>query len=564
MKIAAPLFFASATALETSSTAKNLLAAVGHRNVTHMEALVQGLADESVQVPGWKFDEDIRAALDTIRQMFVGNIQNTLKDQHKADQEQLNCDTQTCFMGCINSYKASTSACRDMDTDCDEAQIEHETCRGVVYKKYITMAQSCSSLHCFITNWKDEPCPFEECLCPDLLWCHKAVEGGAYDGSPECSAHTGSCKGTSIEGGTYGGWLLRMAGKFRSNHAEWSSLYGKCKTTYHEFLTVDMDCDVQQRKFEACKCNQNNCKDRACSVEFEQCQAGCWGSYEILIKNKECLEKDRKIDWSATKKIECFIDVLLHDYTKKELEEKCGTGDCVNVAREADYKHCHEICLEVDHEGEWPEVKSVSLACPRDATPYASGLQSVDQTVWIAGHGARSHHSEYHLGDSHFACDANGAEVFTRHRGGGVDRPGEERCTEHLDIDYQVPPCCDCDPDPPPVCDQKFHNLHYCKFDDPTDIDSISDCCPYECGETCFPDVPLRSVMTDSGVCTLTFNPDGLAVSEHTHAWAYNRCPCQDCTHGTPHYPARPERHQCGNGAHTLLVIIGAQPVLGR
>ena len=54
--------------------------------------------------------------------------------------------------------------------------------------------------------------------------------------------------------------------------------------------------------------------------------------------------------------------------------------------------------------------------------------------------------------------DAKGAEVMTRHRGGGKDPVGEARCTEQLDIDYQIPPCCDCEPLSPPVCDEAFHS----------------------------------------------------------------------------------------------------------
>merc|ERR1719440_2381708 len=99
MKIS-PLIIASATALETASTAHNLLAAVGHRNATKMEALVQGLVEESISEPCWKFDQDIKEALEAIRSMFVLNIQKALKDQHKEDQEHMNCFTVTCFGGC--------------------------------------------------------------------------------------------------------------------------------------------------------------------------------------------------------------------------------------------------------------------------------------------------------------------------------------------------------------------------------------------------------------------------------------------------------------------------------
>jgi ketosteroid isomerase-like protein len=44
-----------------------------------------------------------------------------------------------------------------------------------------------------------------------------------------------------------------------------------------------------------------------------------------------------------------------------------------------------------------------------------------------------------------------------------------------------------------------------------------------------------------------------ITVSEHSHAWAYNRCPCTDCVEGYPAYPPVPDYHQCGNGAHTLV-----------
>merc|ERR1719160_2046666 len=99
MKIA-PLLVASASALETSTSASDLLSAVGHRNATKMEALVQGLVEESISEPGWKFDQDIKDALEAIRSMFVLNIQKALKDQHKEDQEHMNCFTRECFGDC--------------------------------------------------------------------------------------------------------------------------------------------------------------------------------------------------------------------------------------------------------------------------------------------------------------------------------------------------------------------------------------------------------------------------------------------------------------------------------
>jgi len=542
MKIAAPLFFVSTSALETSTTAKSLLSAVGHRNVSQMEALVQRLADESVAVDAWKFDEDIRKALDAIRHIFVGSIQSNLKEAHRTDQEFLNCETQRCFGACRDTYKKSRAGCEGMDAQCNALEDEHVKCRGNVYSGYLSMAKSCGDLRCFINGYVPPVCTPESCLCPGLDKCH------TKDASGECKTAIEACTGN------FGQWLNGMIADFTQDYAAWSRLHTQCTVDYKAFLTLDMNCDSTQKHFEACKCTQRSCDAAACSVELETCETACWASYEKHVTETQCLEKDRKIDWSATKKIECFVDILLHQYTEEELTLKCGTKDCVNVAREQDYKHCHTICTEVDHDGEWPKVNSVALAC-EDASAYQ--VLAVNQTVHIAGHQKRDHHDQYHLGDGTFACDANGPEVFTKHRSETVKRPDEHRCTEHLDIDYQVPPCCECDPVFPEVCDAAFHAKHYCQFDDHSVIDNIHPCCAAGCPKDCFSASPLTSTFlaqptAGSFECSVEETMHTVDVREHSHVWAYNRCPCTECAQLPPKYDARPERHYCGAGVHTF------------
>jgi len=514
-----------------------------------MEALVQHLADESVKIDAWKFDEDIRAALNAIRDVFVGNIQASLKEAHKTDQEFLNCQTETCFGNCLNTYKTSRAECDGQDTKCNGLESAHVTCRKTVYSKYLGMAKSCGDLRCFINGYQPPKCTPESCLCPGLDTCHMRSQD--EDGLMTCKTALGSCKGG------FGQWLSDMIADFTADYTTWEEHHKKCTADYKAFLTVDMSCDSTQKEFEACKCTQRSCSHAACSVELETCETACWASYEKHVTETQCLEKDRKIDWSATKKIECYIDILLHKYTEDELVTKCGTKDCVNVAREEDYKHCHTICTEVDHDGEWPEVHSVALAC--DATPvaYADGtLPAAGQTVHVAGHNKRGHHDQYHLGDGTFECDANGAEVFTRHRSKNVQRPDEHRCTEHLDIDYQVPPCCDCAPPPPPVCDAAFHAKYYCQFDDHSVIDSIHPCCASSCPNDCFqaPDLgsSFLSAVGPSGGLECSLEMTDIKVKEHSHVWAYNRCPCKECDDLAPEYDERPARHTCGKGAHTF------------
>jgi hypothetical protein len=158
------------------------------------------------------------------------------------------------------------------------------------------------------------------------------------------------------------------------------------------------------------------------------------------------------------------------------------------------------------------------------------------------------------LGDGHFKCDNNGAEVFTKHRSDGkVSREDEKRCTEHLDIDYQVPACIPCEPVEDPICAPSFHKTWYSyihmhgevvPFDcDNSRIAEISDCCPLENGATCFPDIDL-DISCDGKHMTW------IKVAEHSHVWAYNRCRCTECFGVGLSYPI--VDHRCEDGAHTL------------
>jgi hypothetical protein len=527
MKIA-PLIIASATALETASTANNLLAAVGHRNATKMEALVQGLVEESISEPAWKFDQDIKNALNLIKDMFVVNIQAALKDQHSTSQVELNTNTKTCFGGCNKDLCEGVTKCQSMEKKCEQHHHMHMTCRHQVKVTYIHMAQSCGALHSFIQNWQDDVCTPESCLCPELTYCHKKSKDDY--GEEVCTARNLGCPSK------YGEWLMEMVNKYKAGFAQWEKFYKECKKSYHAFLTVDMQCDATQKGFEKCMCEMNTCQNTAVEVDFPACSQLCWDSYKEEVKNSECLEKDRKIDWSATKKIECYVDILLHNYTKEELLSKCGTEDCINKAREEDYRYCHTICNEVDFEGAWPEVISMDQSWEKACDGPIP--------VKVDGHPARPHTSQYLLGDAAYKHDLNGVEfVFTKHRGNGKTRAEEERCTEHLDIDYPVPPCVGPPPPPAPVCDCNFHHKFYASFDVVTKIDSISDCC-YKNGKTCFEAVPLDSC-TEPGV-TLT----EISVTEHSEAWAYNRCPCMECVEAYPEVP--PVGWKCMDGAHSL------------
>jgi len=553
MKIG-PLLVTSATALETSTSASALLAAVGKRNVTHMEALVQGLAEESINEPGWKFDKDIQDALTAIRTMFVKSIQDALMEQHKVDQEEHNCQVKDCWDACKGGLKDDLKKCGEYIHVCHQDAGKHEACRLDVYHKYVDMKEKCCSLE----NYEPPKvhCPSEECICKDLLSCTKEERiqgsrkwlGTAWsEWEMGCTPTDGNCKSDPEHG--YGAWLTKTIAQFEASHFTWKGLHEECSAAYKAYLEADLHCDEVQKEFEMCMCRKSHMEGDSCSVTFDACNQGCWNVFQVDVPHIQCLEKDRKIDWSATKKIECYLDVLLHDYTKKELLEDCGTEDCINIAREKAYKRCSTICIDPDHAGTWPEVVKDEVE---------------DVCVSSNSHEFRKEHDQYHLGDSVYKCDNNGHTVHTEHRGGGKKRQDEPRCTEHLDIDYQTPPPPGpCEPTPR-VCGPEFLCTYYAKFDNyilingtyhVKQIEGLEEHCPACSYDDPCPDSYTKKIETCADAEAYKAGGNASTVimefGPHSQAWGYNRCPCKLCDALSPELPEQPPCRDACQGVHS-------------
>jgi hypothetical protein len=542
----------------------------------------------------------------------------------------------------------------------------------------------------------------------ELLEGEKQCQGFSGHGPKECTEQK------------FGSWLLRELTIYKEEEKRWRKLHTECKAAYEAFLRVDMTCDETQKTFESCICERNSCEKIACNVDYDRCEAQCWARYKELVGDKECLEKNRKIDWSATKKIECYLDVLLHDYTETELrttevtpeilkdadnegdsmivgkfgekvdgvvpvqnvtglrfhktnandvtevavslcsfateaectgkwdtpetftlqydqthdgnansksdivfglsenpgsiatgpntqfkkarsvkitltkgssvtvgvliEKECNGGGCINKEREVMYKACATVCPEVDYEGHWPEATGDwspgkiwgSTEHSWSITEHGYRSSSVDHVgrtgMLLGDYNVYLKHEKPNEDKPLYKCDANGDMVFTKHRGGVAAAKLEKRCTEHLDIDYQVPQCMPCDPPPAPVCDAAFIQKWYHVFDDITKTVWIHDTgfttalSGDDCSKGMFGMDGYEGEFdsTTGDITSYCFLPqeiessaDGisketLTVNEHTHAWAYNRCPCAYCNEQMPVYPTREDGRQCGMGAHTI------------
>jgi tyrosinase len=431
---------------EGLSSTSMLLMAAG-RNISHVSALVEELARDSVQGNGVKLDEDVQTALTTIQDVMVVSIRNALLDAHKVDQAAV-VDQLQCFANC------QVTSCSWHRNSMYRLRGEHRACRTRVRLQYMVKTEECNKLDEWVKDWKMEDCKGGQCLYLDPNVCHE-------HSPPEIVAPKAEM----------GGWLKDTAAWFREQHHRWVTLHNKCAQAYKEYIELDASCDMTQRNFEQTTCQYGQCEHSACTVQYTSCRAQCIQQYHKIVDNTQCLEKDRKIDWSSTEKIECYIKVLLASPSKTELIKACGTDDCLNKYREQEYKNCDKICEQVD-------VNTGTFAS-HERREAINGSQLVRQ-----------------LGDIDVDGD-NHPGVNTTHR--LANAADEHRCTSHLDIDYQAIPCAErCRAPPPMPCSRQFERLYYRAFDKKDILEG------FDIYETCYDD-------------------------EHTEKWAYNRCPCTSC-----------------------------------
>jgi hypothetical protein len=586
----------------------HLLDVVGSRNVTQMSALIQNLVEETITdgSEGYELDGEVKAALTMIKQALLGDIRGALKEAHCSDQKELH-EQILCFERCEIARTEGGESC---GSRCEPK--DHKDCRDNLLELYKTHIADCRALDDYVLEFTKAECPkFEKKCC---LLGHTTWNCGGLCESKIAALEVDDSLGT---------WINTQITKFEGAFNQWTILHKKCTAAYTAYVKKDAECDCKQAECEARNCEYDSCHFLNCEDSYNKCWGRCEGEYTRTNEAKECLEKDRKIDWSATEKIECYVNVLLEKPDNQTLLDTCGSEDCYNKYREIMYNKCNDVCVEVDFEGEmahharrehkhgdysgrftdtalapypgytgelsvtgtvgayldstneayiWYDIAGLGAGCaagPAAGVANSCGIHihegktcddasavgghyydkgSVSADPWSpitflasdgkskgkthAGIGAgqdingraiivhdrdggrvacalikgKVKDQSTHQGADIDITDEGVNSVYTRHRG-----EGENRCTSHLDLDYQVPPCCQpCEERPSTPCEggdayggsdkSSYMWLHYEQFDHFSG-DAIADFSQKTCHD-----------------------------GEHKLSYAYNLCDCTKCT----------------------------------
>jgi hypothetical protein len=373
------------------------------RNVTQMASLLQNLVESQLFGDGVtgeaasgdiELDSDIAKALKTIKELLLGDIQRALKREHSVDQTSVN-KLHECWDRCSSAHDADQEQVDEMWGVVQSWKKEHETCREDVHATYVDKIIKCNELDIWIDNIKCPDCYKEECVSVHDPDDHKV-----------------------------GNMLQAHLTWATNSFAEWSVKHAACAKAVRANEDADARCDRTQGEFETGSCAYRQAVWTACNVNQMACCKKCSTDFAAEVNRVECAEKDRKIDWSATEKIECYIDVLMASPTDDELAAKCKADGkaCINQWREDKYKSCENRCADVDFEG-----------------------------------------GSYSVVDG----------VNTTHR---TDSTHGDRCTLHLDINFPMEGSCEkCPPPIPGPCEEFWISTNYDEYDSNLPVPGLED-----------------------------------------------------------------------------------------
>lgn len=351
-----------------------------------------GMVQESVRqrLRGDGIDSNFKHLLQDVKDQLVKQIKDTLLKETQ-DDEQLVGDLNNCFAQAKGKLTTDSAATATKKEAVAKHRKDLKTCRARVYDLYVKKINACEALDNFIANLQIPV--HQEQFDQECVWSE----------ADQVGAHLKT------------GWTW-----FQNNHELWKIRNKACVDAVKAYAEKDEECDDIQLEYEQSSCAHRQQQFNACNDHYMTACSTCSQQFDETVKQVECREKDRKVDWSAAEKTECYVNVILASPTTAELKASCDAAaaddekECATQWRVNQYKACETLCQEVD----------------------------------------------YHNPDGYEVVDG----VNTTHR--SSDAAAENRCTRDMDVHFPGKAACQVCPDLPNyACQDAFKNsLPYSEY----------------------------------------------------------------------------------------------------
>lgn len=250
--------------------------------------LVEKLARSSVETNS-SLDDDTKTALESLRAMLVDTEQANIQTNHVADQLFIDGEF-SAIQGCGTSLTTDQGQDDVLQGQINTKRTTHSECRVALDLLKTTMETDCGALASF-----ESTVTVPSCTTPghDLMaqWFV-----------------------------THREWVI-------PNEIAWTNHNAACEAAKTAYNEKDAACDLDQGQFETNFCVFREQVHGTC-MAYENCFATALDNYASGQSDVQEREKGRKVDYTATEKIKCYIDVLLVDPAEGQDNRAAKLQEC--------------------------------------------------------------------------------------------------------------------------------------------------------------------------------------------------------------------------------------------
>lgn len=250
--------------------------------------LVEKLARSSVETNS-SIDDDTKTALRSLRAMLVDTEQANIQTGHVADQGFINGEFLK-IQGCGTSLTTDQNQDDVLQGQINTKRVTHKDCRDALRDLKVTMDTDCAALASF-----ESTVTVPSCAKP------------GHDQMAQWFV-------------THREWVI-------GNEITWTNHNAACEAATTAYNAKDETCDLDQGQFETNFCVFREQVHGTC-ITYENCFAAAVDNYASGASGVEDREKGRKVDYTATEKIKCYIDVLLLDPADGQDDRAAKLQEC--------------------------------------------------------------------------------------------------------------------------------------------------------------------------------------------------------------------------------------------